>query len=233
MTHLKDKEDPNFLVNGQSAVYYCYDALCGWCYGFTPEIQKLEALYRHELTFEVLSGGMVMPENAKPIGQMAKYLGKAYKEVESLTGARFGADYLWHISNPDKSDWLLNSEKPAIALSILKEHCASRAIEIAADLQYAHMFEGRDLTDPEAYRHLLPKYEMEWGIFSLKLKGEEHLNKAHEDFALVKQLQVAAYPAVLLQVSDVKFYLIAQGYTTFEVMHARIDKAMKTENDVI
>ncbi len=226
MTHVKETENTGSIINQQAAVYYCYDALCGWCYGFTPEIKKLEASYQHELAFEVLSGGMVMPDNAKPIGQMAKYLATAYKEVESLTGARFGEDYLWHIFNPDKSDWLLDSEKPAIALSILKENCPSRAIEIAADLQYAHMFEGRDLTDPEAYRHLLPKYEMEWEAFNLKLQRKEHMDKAYEDFALVKQLQVAAYPAVLLQVSDAKFYLIAQGYTTFDVMRARIEKVL-------
>jgi putative protein-disulfide isomerase len=92
-----------------AAVYYCYDALCGWCYGFSPVIKKLAEEYKGKLDFEVLSGGMIMPENTQTIGAMAKYISESYKNVEQLTGTKFGEDYLWHIFNPEKSDWVLNS----------------------------------------------------------------------------------------------------------------------------
>ena len=167
-----------------------------------------------------------MPDNAQPIEAMAKYVSGAYKTVEQLTGIKFGEDYLWHIFNPEKSDWLLNSEKPAIALSILKEQHPEKAIEIASDLQYALMYEGRDLTDNEAYRHLLPKYQIEADEFYAKLKSEKYIDKAYYDFALVKQLQVNSYPTVLMQVTDSKFYLLSTGYTRYETLKERIDKVL-------
>lgn len=40
--------------------------------------------------------------------------------------------------------------------------------------------------------------------------------------ALCKQLQVTGFPAVLMQVSDGKFYLIARGYTSYEDLTQRI-----------
>ncbi len=46
---------------------------------------------------------------------------------------------------------------PAIALCIFKEQFPENQVEFAAQLQYALHFEGRDLTDKEAYRHLLEK----------------------------------------------------------------------------
>ena len=224
----KENTGPNFPTGGRGAVlYYCYDALCGWCYGFGPVIKKLEEPYKNILIFDVLSGGMVMPDNAQPISKMAKYVSEAYKNVETLTGIKFGEDYLWHIFNPDKSDWVLNSEKPAVALSILKEVYPERVVEIASDLQYALMYEGRDLTDNEAYRHLLPKYEMEAEVFYAKLASEEYLNKAYYDFALVKQLQVNGYPTVLMQVTDSKFYMIAKGYADYETVKIRVDKVLE------
>jgi putative protein-disulfide isomerase len=223
----KEQTDLSSPTGGQGAVYYCYDALCGWCYGFSPVIKKLAEEYKHKLNFEVLSGGMIMPDNAQPIGEMAKYISEAYKNVEQLTGIKFGEDYLWHMFNPEKSDWVLNSEKPAIALSILRELHPDKAVQIAADLQYAHMYEGRDLTDDEAYRHLLPNYGIEADEFYSKLKSEEYLDKAYYDFALVKQLQVNGYPTVLLQVTDSKFYLLSRGYTDYETMKERVDRVLE------
>src|SRR5687768_1092671 len=97
-------------------VYYCYDAYCGWCYGFSPVIHRLAKEYENTIEIEVLSGGMILPASPRPISVTASYIQQEYVSVEERTGIKFGKDYLWHIFNPDKSDWFPNSEKPAIAL---------------------------------------------------------------------------------------------------------------------
>lgn len=202
---------------------YCYDAYCGWCYGFSPVIKKIEAEFGQRFPVTVLSGGMVLPEKPQPIGLTAPYIQQAYKTVEEYTGIRFGEDYLWHIFNPEQSDWFPNSEKPAIALSIVKEYQPSKAVSFAADLQYALHFEGRDLTDNEAYRHLLPAYDITEEVFYRDLHSEQFRERAYYDFALVKQLQVTSFPQLLLQVSDSKFYLVAKGYTDYDTVAARLN----------
>ena len=211
----------------QPIIYYCYDAVCGWCYGFSPVMKKIEQEYKSILSFDVLSGGMIMPDNAQPIAVMASYIQEAHKNVEKLSGVKFGDDFLWHILNPEKSDWILESTKPAIALCIFKEYHPDKAIEMASDLQYELNYEGRDLTDNEAYRHLLPKYNIPVEDFYTKLKSEEYLDKAYYEFTLVKQLQVNGYPTVLMQVTDSKFYLLARGYTDYETLKQRIEKVLK------
>ncbi len=40
-------------------IIYVNDALCGWCYGFSPVITAIHEKYKDELDFEVISGGMV------------------------------------------------------------------------------------------------------------------------------------------------------------------------------
>ncbi|MBC7889934.1 MAG: DsbA family protein [Ferruginibacter sp.] len=206
---------------------YCYDAYCGWCYAFSPVIKKISGDYKDQLEFEVLSGGMIISEKARHISVTAGYIQQAYKVVEEHTGIKFGADYLWHINNPDGSDWYPSSEKPAIALCIFKEFYPERQIEFAADLQYALHFEGRDLCDDEAYRHLLEKYSIQEETFYTKLKNEEYKDRAYYEFALCKQLQVTGYPAVLMQLSETKFHLLSRGYTAYEELKDRIDEVLK------
>lgn len=211
----------------QPTIYYCYDAYCGWCYGFSKVMTRVAKEYAGRLHFDVLSGGMILPEEPRHFAPMAKYIQTAYKQVEELTGAKFGEDFLWHVFHPEETDWFPDSTKPAIALCIFKEYYPDQAVYFAADLQYALNYEGRDLTDNEAYRHLLHKYSIPEEDFYTKLKSEEYKEKAYYEFALVKQLQVTGFPCVLLQVADAKFYLLSRGFTDYETLKQRIENVLK------
>lgn len=202
---------------------YCYDAYCGWCYAFSPVVEKIAQTYADRLHTEVLSGGMILPETPVSIKATAGFIKSAYPTVEAHTGIKFGEDYLWHILNPEQSDWFPNSEKPAIALSVIKAHVPQRAIEFAADIQYALHFEGRDLTDDEAYRHLLPKYGIDAATFYVELRSETFKEKAYYDFALVKQLGITSFPVLLLQETESRFYLVTKGFADYATVAGRLD----------
>src|SRR5687767_11582261 len=103
-------------------LYYCFDAYCGWCYGFSPVIRKIEAMYKDQMQFEVLSGGMIFETKPRPISAIAGYVQKAYKTVEETTGIKFGKDFLWHVFHPEESDWFPDSTLSATALCIFKEY---------------------------------------------------------------------------------------------------------------
>jgi len=205
-------------------LYYCYDAYCGWCYGFSPVIRRIFDEYRDRIGFEVLSGGMILPATPQPIGIMAGYIQTAYKTVEAHTGIRFGEDWLWHIFHPEESDWFPSSEKPAIALCVFKDYHPDQAVLFAGELQYALHYEGRDLCDDEAYRHLVEKFGIPAAEFYDKLHDPVYRQRAYEEFALVKQLKVTGFPTVFLQLSESKFYLLARGYTDYATLKQRIDQ---------
>lgn len=214
-------------MENKKNLLYCYDVYCGWCYGFRPVMNQIAATFQSELNIEVLSGGMVLPEKPQPIRVTAPFIQKAYKAVEEYTGTRFGEDYLWHIFHANESDWFPNSLKPAIALCIFREQLPNLSLDFVSDLQYALNFEGRDLTDDEAYRHLLKKYNLDAEVFYLKLHQPEYKQKAQIDFATVKQLTVTGFPTVFIQVNEQKFFLITKGYTDFATMSSRITSALE------
>jgi putative protein-disulfide isomerase len=210
--------------------FYIYDPYCGWCYGFSPVIKRIAEEYKDRLQFDVLSGGMILNDQPQHFAPLAKYIQGAYKQAEEITGIKFGEDFLWHVFHPEETDWFPDSTLPAIALCIFKEYLPDMPVEIASDLQYALNFEGRDLTDKEAYRHLLDKYNIPAEEFYTKLASEEYKEKAFYEFALVKQLKVTGFPCVLIQVSDSKFYLVAQGFTEYDTVKTRIEKVLAEIN---
>ncbi len=208
-------------------IYYIYDAYCGWCYGFSPVMKKLYDNYKESFAFDVLSGGMILPEKPVHISTVAEYIKAAYPKVEELTGIKFGSDFLWHVNNPGESDWHLNSEKSAIALCIFKEIYPERAVEFAVDLEYALNFEGRDLCDDEAYRHLLEKYGLDENDFYAKLKDEVYKELAYHEFEIVKELGITGFPCVLLQVDETNFYALANGFVDYETLEERMKNVLK------
>jgi putative protein-disulfide isomerase len=212
----------DYLYLMHPLLIYCYDAYCGWCYGFSPIIKKITANFKDQLEVDVLSGGMLVGNYTAPIDKISPYIQRAYREVEELTGIRFGEDFLWHVKHPELSDWIMNSEKPAIALCIFKEIYPDKQVAFAADLQYALNFEGRDLDDDEAYRHLLDKYGIHPELFYKRLHSDEYKEQAYHEFALCKQLQATAFPAVLLQLNENRFHLLAKGFTPYDQLEQRI-----------
>ena len=102
--------------------------------------------------------------------------------------------------------------------------------EFAAQLQYTLHFEGRDLTDKEAYRHLLEKWGIDADDFYEKLASETYLEQARYEFQLCKQLQVTGFPCVLLHMGDNKFHLLARGFTPYEDLKARLDMVLNAGN---
>lgn len=208
-------------------IYYCYDAYCSWCFGFSKVMVNIYETYKDELQFEVLSGGMIPLDSAASIEKIAEVLKTTYPQVETLTGVKFGEDFLWHINHPEDSDWFIHSEKAGIAMAIFREYYPDLQVPFAADLQQALYVEGRDLTDNEAYRHLLFKYGIPADEFYAKMADSEFKEKANYDVALVKQLQVTSFPQVLLQTEDLKFYLLSRGYCDYETLKGRIEKVIR------
>jgi putative protein-disulfide isomerase len=211
-------------------IIYCYDAYCGWCYGFSSVIKELWLKHREQFDFETISGGMIPVQDTKHIGNIAQYIQGAYQTVEQTTGVKFGKDYLWHIFNPDESDWYPNSEMAAIAMAIFRESYPDQTIAFASDLQYALYEEGRDLTDKEAYRHLLEQYNIDTEIFFQKLGSEAYKEKAYYDFSLIQQLKVNGFPTVFLQLDDAKLYMISRGFSTLEAVEQRMNKILAENN---
>ena len=123
-------------------IIYIYDPLCGWCYGFSPVIRKLEQEYSESIDFDILSGGMVIGDREGLIGDKADYILSVIPRLEEYTGVTMGEAYKTKLK--DKSLYQ-SSMKPCIALEVFKSFNTKDAITFASDLQKAQYVEGDDL----------------------------------------------------------------------------------------
>jgi len=205
-------------------IIYVFDALCGWCYGFSPVIKAVNENYCDQFNFEVLSGGMMLGEKEGRIGLIAPYIKSAYKQVEETTGIVFGEPFLHEL---DKGQLYFGSEFPAIGLAVLKSHLPDQAVHLAHELQNCIYFDGKGPSDPEVYRFIAVNHGVDPDLVEKQLQEESFKQAAYYEFALSRQLQVSGYPAAFIQTTDSKFYMIARGYADYETMELRINNVLK------
>lgn len=205
----------------------CFDAYCQWSFAFKEVMLSIHQNYKDSLQIEVLSGGLLQPQEPTPIEFFAPSLQQIGNDVTLKTGVVFGKDFLWHIENPNQSDWFPNSLTPATALCIVKEDFPAIQIPFAVDSLIALQEEGRDLTDPEAYRHLIEKYQLTETDYYTKLKSKLYEEKAKAEFLLCQQLKANNFPSIYLQKEDGKLFFVHAGWGSFEEIRIKIDGLLK------
>jgi len=103
--------------NSKATLIYIGDPMCSWCYGFAPEIEKIEQHFG-ELNFEVVLGGL-RPYSKQTMSELSDFLKEHWLEIEEETHQPFGYDIL------EKSDYVYDTEP------------ASRAVEVARQMKPA------------------------------------------------------------------------------------------------
>lgn len=205
-------------------IIYVYDAFCGWCYGFSRVIKECYENHKNDFDFEVISGGMMIGEKVGSVNQVAPFIKTSYHNVEEVSGVKFGDAYLRHL---EEGTFILDSVPPSIALSVLKSLKPDLSIPLIHDLQQSIYFEGKDPNDSSLYRYLSVNFGIDPDEFERKMGEDEFREAAYYDFALAKQLKVESFPAVLMQMSETSFYLIAKGYTDSDTLELRIRNVLK------
>lgn len=204
----------------QLKIIYFYDALCGWCFGFSPVMEEIRWYFKETISFEIVSGGLKLAEEAGPIGVVAPYIKEgAYKIVENQCGVKFGQAFC---EGPlQEGTMVLNSEPPAIALAIVKEQVPDKAFEFGAILHKAVYVDGMHPEDIESYGSYAASIGIAASDFLTWMKSKRYLEAAHDDFERTKRNGVSAFPTLIAQQND-SSRVLSRGYQDFETLKAAI-----------
>jgi putative protein-disulfide isomerase len=194
-------------------ITYVFDPLCGFCYAFEPEMKKLQAKYKDKFEFEIIAGGMILGDREGPIAKVAPHIADGYKDLEAMSSARFGPNFLNKIMKD--GTYKMSSELPSIALEVFKSMQPQNAISFANDIQMMLYYDGISLNEPANYGNLVKKYGIDATDFVSKLSLPEWKTKAYDQFALASKLGATSFPMLILH-QDNKMQVLTSGFETYE-----------------
>lgn len=206
-------------------ITYYYDALCGWCHGFTPVFNQIYNEYQSEITFDVVSGGLFVGDRVGPINKIVPYVkAGAYKTVASVTGVEFGPAFINKALGEGKMT--LNSLYPAIALCIVKAHYPEHTVAFASLLHQAFYIHGMDSEDVAGYTSYATTLCIPPGEFEDKMKDPIYKEKALADFSATREQGIAGYPVLIVDVGGEKG-MLTNGYASYEALKRKIDTGLE------
>lgn len=137
-------------------IYYFWDALCGWCYGFDAVLLEFYEKYK-DIEIEVISGGLFVLSRSQKISNYPHIKG-ANERISEFFWIKF-----WEKYNEILEKWelILNSYHPAVIFSILKEKISNeKQFSLANDFQKIFFEEWKSLSDLQTYIEIAEKYSI-------------------------------------------------------------------------
>ncbi|MFJ5680857.1 DsbA family protein [Streptomyces sp. NPDC093097] len=174
-------------------VIYVYDAYCGWCYGFTPHLQRALAERPH-LSVEVISGGLFTGTRRLPIREHT-HIPTARHHVTRATGAVFGPAFLTLLQ---QGDFVMDSHDAATGLAALRTQAPRKTLDFAHEISHAFYHDGMSLSDPTTYTTLATRHGLDPDMAATALTDPAHREQAQAEFTRTRSLGITAFPTVLL-----------------------------------
>lgn len=204
------------MTQENNELIYIWDAYCGWCYGFSSTLGKLRANHP-ELPLSVWSGGLFTGDNAQPIGAFP-HIASANVRIGELTGAEFGAAYDELL---EQGEAVMDSEAAAAGFAALRNRAPERSAELASAMQRAFYQDGKSLSEPDTYREIAAKFDLDPEAVVLDMNAPETAASVRNEFIRVSRLGVQGYPTLLLRKGD-SLYQLGGGSTTLDALEERL-----------
>lgn len=209
-----------------TTLIYIADPMCSWCYGFGPELSTLmQGL--PDLPVEVVVGGL-RPYNTQPMDENLKTtLLSHWHKVAEKTGLPFMDDAL------NREGFVYNTEPACRAVVTARKMAPTATLAVFQAIQRAFYAEGKDVTRIDVLSEIAAATLTSLGVptdaaaFEAKMKSEESIMAAHDDFALTQKWGVNGFPTLVLE-RDGRLDLVTSGYVEMpllvEHMQAIIDR---------
>jgi putative protein-disulfide isomerase len=200
---------------------YVGDPMCSWCWGFAPEIVGLA----EDHPTEVVVGGLRPGPNAQVLeDRMAGYLRHHWDEIKERTGQPFDTGFL------DRRDgWVYDTEPAAIAVTQMREMKPSSTLAYFTTVQHGFYAEGKDVTDYDVLSDLADGFDVDTAEFRSRLDKEDAKKTAWSDFSRSRNWGIGGFPALIGELNDDRFALLARGWTEANLIRTRIESLSEAE----
>ncbi|MDO9811870.1 DsbA family protein [Glaesserella parasuis] len=134
-------------------IYYLFDPLCGWCYGASATLQKLNKIYPLTLT----PTGLFYQSGRKMDADFACYAWSNDQRIEKLTDQPFSQAYL---ENVLQGQGEFNSANSLLALTAVQQIAPEKELTVLVALQKARYVDGLDNADLTVVEQVLHKLNL-------------------------------------------------------------------------
>ena len=201
-----------------STLYYIYDPMCSWCWGFRPVWDELQAHLPALITVEYVAGGLAPDTDVPmPVAQQQAIQGY-WRDIQQMLGTAFNFDF-WQNNTPRRSTYI--ACRAVIAAD--NQGCGKEMMDA---IQRAYYLRALNPSDSDILMRLAwDLYSQELDIdldqFATDLNSAATQQELNRQITLARQLTDQGFPTLVLEHNGERT-IISREYKDFRRTLAEI-----------
>ena len=198
-------------------LYYFYDPMCSWCYGFKTTLQKLKTALPKDIKFIPVLGGLA-PDSTQPMSEDTKTMVKGawHSIMKHIPEAEFNFDY-WEQCQP------LRSTYPACrAVLCAKQESDALGYKMIEQIQLAYYQQAKNPSLVDTLAQCAKTIGMDAAQFKIDIVSDATEQLLQNELAFCKTMNVSSYPTLKLSL-DNSHWAIAIDYNDFKIILKEIE----------
>ncbi|WP_391091780.1 DsbA family protein [Vibrio sp. NH-UV-68] len=175
----------------QNRLYYVYDPMCSWCWGYKPVWDKIQQALRDKIDIQFLVGGLAPDSDVAMPQEMQQQIAAYWKKIENYLGTPFNYDF-WIQNVPRRSTY------PACR-AVLAARQQGAELAMLESIQRAYYLEARNPSDSDVLIELAQQAGLNQQQFVVDYGSAEIDQMLKQEIAFARSIGGNSFPSLFVE----------------------------------
>lgn len=177
----------------KAVLYYIYDPMCSWCWGYRPTWQVLQQQLQSVLDIQYRVGGLAADSELPMPDEMREFIQQTWHKIAHQLGSQFNFDF-WTQNQPRRSTY------PACrAVLIARAQGLEQQMYLA--IQQAYYLQAKNPSNTDTLIELAESLDLR-DTFAQQLHSDEINRQLSAEMTAVRQMPIQGFPSLVLRVDE-------------------------------
>ncbi|UGA56860.1 DsbA family protein [Vibrio sp. VB16] len=175
-------------------LYYVYDPMCSWCWGYKPTWTEIEKHLSEHLEVVYVVGGLAPDSDVPMPEEMQQQVASYWKKIEDYLGTEFNYEF-WQNNTPRRSTY------PACRATLAARKQGAEKAMLSA-IQSAYYLEARNPSDNDTLISLSVEIGLDSNKFTDDLLSDALNQELESEIAFARSIGGNSFPSLFVRSND-------------------------------
>lgn len=177
-------------MSTNNKLYYVYDPMCSWCWGYKPVWQKISQALKDKIDIQCVLGGLAADSDQPMPEEMQRQIASYWKKIEDYLGTEFNYDF-WSSNTPRRSTY------PSCR-AVMAARKQGAELAMLSAIQSAYYLEARNPSDNDVLIDLACKIGLERAQFEADFFSAELNQQFMKELEFARSIGGNSFPSLFV-----------------------------------
>jgi len=184
-------------IRPKPILYYIYDPMCSWCWGYRPTWLLLQKKLESVVKIIPMVGGLAEDSNVPMPEEMQSFLQQTWHKISEELGTQFNFDF-WLQCQPKRSTY-----PSCRAVIIARQYNKEQSMNLA--IQEAYYLNAKNPSEMDTLIEIAASIGLDADLFAQQINSDILKQQLVNEIMKVKAMPIQGFPSLVLAVDEVLF----------------------------